>query len=74
MTRGVVDRALGALEDFDEKQIALELALRRHKHMGRLPENAAKTRLYGFLKRRGFTGEAVFHALSKLYKQTETFE
>ena len=63
-----VDAALGAIEDFDERQVAMDLALRRHQHMSRLPENVSKARLYGFLKRRGFTNESVFYALAKLYK------
>ena len=70
----VISRTLGNLEDFDEKQIALETALKRHKNMSRLPENVSKPRLYGFLKRRGFTSEAVFFALGKLYKHVENFE
>ena len=70
----VVSRTLNGLEDFDEKQIALDAVLKRHKTMGRLPENVSKTRLYGFLKRRGFTSEAVFYALGKLYKHVESFE
>ena len=63
-----VESALGSLQDFDERQVALDIAVRRHQHMTRLPQNVSKVRLYGFLKRRGFTSDAVFYALSKLYK------
>ena len=70
----VISRVLDSLEDFDEKQIALDTAVKRHKTMGRLPENVSKARLYGFLKRRGFTSEAVFFALARLYRRTENFE
>ncbi len=70
---GVVNCALDSIEDFDEKQIALESALRRHRRMTGLPQNISKARIYGFLKRRGFTNESVFYALSKLYRQTEDF-
>lgn len=62
------ENALSSIRDFDERQVALDIALRRHQHMTRLPENISKARLYGFLKRRGFTSESVFYALSKLYK------
>ena len=71
--RAVVDRALGSVDDFDERQVALDIAQRRHRRMSRLPENVSRARLYGFLKRRGFAGEAVFYALSKLYKKAENF-
>ena len=74
VSRAAVDRALGSLEDFDEKQMALELALRRQKSMRSVPDQTAKTRLYGLLKRRGFGSEAVFYALGKLYKDTGSFE
>ena len=67
----LVERALDSLEDFDEKQIALESALKRYRHMTELAPNVSKARLYGFLKRRGFSDEAVSHALSKLCGQTE---
>jgi regulatory protein len=69
----MVERALGSIADFDEKQIALEMALRRHQRMTQLPQNISKARLYGFLKRRGFTHESVFYALSKLYRQSDPF-
>ena len=65
-----VESALGSIQDFDERQVALDIAVRRHQHMTRLPQNVSKARLYGFLKRRGFTSEAVFYALSKLYKES----
>ena len=70
----VVLQALGTLVDFDEKQTALNMATRRHQRMSGLAENVSKARLYGFLKRRGFTGEAVFYALSKLYSRVEDFQ
>ena len=70
----IVQQALGTLVDFDEKQTALDMATRRHQRMSGLDENVSKARLYGFLKRRGFTGEAVFYALTQLYKGAESFE
>lgn len=74
VSQGLVRRTLDSLEDFDEKQVALDLALRRHKSVSRLPEATAKARLYGFLRRRGFTGEAVSYALTRLYKDMGSFE
>ena len=68
---GIVRQALGSLEDFDEKQIAWEAALKRRRSMKGLPADVTQSRLYGFLKRRGFTGEAVFYVLSRLYETTE---
>ncbi len=67
------ERALESIKDFDEKQVALEMALRRYQHMTRLPKHISKARLFGFLKRRGFSSESVFYSLSKIYKSTESF-
>ena len=64
----VVERALGSIEDFDEKQIALQIAQNRFKRITGLPENISKARLYGFLKRRGFSNESVYYSFSKLYR------
>ena len=68
LSPAVVNRALGAIEDFDEKELAFETALKRYQRMRGLPEKTSKARIYGFLSRRGFSSEAVFYSLSKLYK------
>ena len=74
VSAATAERVLGSLEGFDENQVALGAALRRHRNMTGLPENTAKARIYGFLKRRGFAQDAVSYALSKLYRQTEGIE
>lgn len=74
LSPSVVKSALGSLEDFDEKQVALDSALKRHRQMKGLPDKVSKTRLYGFLKRRGFNSESVSYALSKIYGQMENFQ
>ena len=70
----VAERALGTLEDFDEKEIALEAASKRYRLMKGVPEKTSKARLYGFLKRRGFSQESVSYVLSKLYRNAENLE
>ncbi len=70
----VIERAIGSIEDFDEKQIALDLAQHRYERVKGLPENISKARLYGFLKRRGFSNESVFYSISKLYRNAENLE
>ena len=70
----VAERALGSIEDFDEKEIALEAASRRHRLMKGVSEQTSKARIYGFLKRRGFSQESVSYVLMKLYRNAESME
>lgn len=72
LPEAAVSRALGAIADFDEKEVALETAKKRFRSMSGLPEKTSKARLYGFLGRRGFSSEAIFYSLSKLYKDAGT--
>ena len=74
VSAAVAERALGSIEDFDEKEVALEAASRRHRLMKNVPAQTSKARIYGFLKRRGFSQESVSYVLSKLYRNAESIE
>ena len=74
ISEAVAQRALGSIEDFDEKEIALEAASRRHRLMKGVSEQTSKARIYGFLKRRGFSQESVSYVLTKLYRNAESME
>ena len=74
ISASVAERALGSIEDFDEKEIALEAASKRHRLMKGVSNQVSKARIYGFLKRRAFSQEAVSYALSKLYRNAESVE
>ena len=74
VSAAVAERALGSIEDFDEKEVALEAASRRHRLMKNVPAQTSKARIYGFLKRRGFSQESVSSVLSRLYHNAENME
>ncbi len=71
LSPALIGRALGSIEDLDEKEIALEAARKRFRQLSALPEKTSKARLYGFLGRRGFSSEAIFYSMAKLYKHAE---
>jgi len=51
-----------ALEDYDEEEEvdrAIEIALKRIAQLGDVDDQTAERRLYGYLQRRGYSGEAV---------------
>lgn len=60
--------AMETLSDYDEKAAAKEIAERRVDTMRDLPREKKKQRLYGFLKRRGFSDDVVFSVMNELVK------
>ncbi len=58
--------AMETLSDYDEKTAAREIARRKVDGMTELPRDKKKRRLYGFLKRRGFSDEVVFSVMGEL--------
>ena len=64
----IVSDTLANLKDFDEAASALELATKRFQHTTGVSDLKKKSRIYGFLKRRGFSDDVVFQVLKKLLK------
>jgi regulatory protein len=60
--------AMETLSDYDEKAAAMEIAEQRAGTMEGLPREKKKQRLYGFLKRRGFSDDVVFTVMNKVIK------
>jgi regulatory protein len=71
LSKELVSRTIEDLGEYDETEIAYQLVFSRfHKMTGVSPEKK-KARLFGFLKRRGFSNAAIFSVLSKLFKDQE---
>ena len=64
----VIRETVDNLKDYDEKGMVRELAKKRLKSMTGIPKEKKKTRLYGFLKRRGFGNDAIFPVMDELLK------
>ena len=67
----VVDETLASLHDLDEKKMARDLVFKRFQKMTGLSVEKKKARIFGFLKRRGFTHDAIFDAMKELFKDVE---
>lgn len=61
----VIEEALGEFDRDAEYDNALEIALARAQHLRGVEYEAAKRRLYGYLARRGFSGEVVGRAVAE---------
>ena len=64
----LIGAALAGLKDFDEKAAARELVFRRFQKMSGVSDEKKKSRLYAFLKRRGFDNDTIFSVLADLIK------
>jgi regulatory protein len=68
LAKDLVARTLEGLGDYDERQAAKDLVAGRFRKMSGVTDRTKKTRLYAFLKRRGFSNDAIFGALSDLFR------
>jgi regulatory protein len=69
--RTLADRAIAevfAEHEIDESAQAREAALRKVRALAKLEPHVAKRRLYGFLARKGFGGEAIKAGLEELQR------
>ena len=62
ISASAVDAALELIDDDDELAKATQLALQRVRQFSKLDEETAERRLYGFLSRRGYSGNTVREA------------
>ncbi|MFH1848545.1 MAG: regulatory protein RecX [Candidatus Omnitrophota bacterium] len=61
-----IDKIMADVKDeTDEFEVVRNLAFRRLAHMGGLDKATAKRRLFNFLKRRGFSFDAIMRALDE---------
>ncbi|MBU4333274.1 MAG: recombination regulator RecX, partial [Candidatus Omnitrophica bacterium] len=55
-------------DNFDELSIVIELAQRRLEKYKNIDDQKARQRLYGYLTRRGFSGNSIRKTLTELFK------
>ncbi len=66
----VVARTMEGLEGYDEKRAAVDLVRLRMAKMTGVSAQKKKARVFGFLKRRGFSNSAIFSVFDELFKDT----
>ena len=71
LSKETVQKSLESLGDYDERKTARDLAFGRFQKMTGLSDEKKKARLFGFLRRRGFSTETIFSVLSELFFATE---
>ena len=62
----IQDELRKATEEVSEEDIVFQLAIQRMAKYQALDETKAKQRIYGYLSRRGFSGQAIYKTLKKL--------
>ena len=72
ISKEVAAGALARLGDYDEKKAAKELVFTRFQKMTGISNEKKKTRIYGFLSRRGFSNDAIFSALKELFREGDS--
>lgn len=63
---GVIEEALGELDDDEEHDLLREAATERARKMGSLDRQTAERRLLGFLARRGWSGERAIRVVREV--------
>lgn len=71
LSKETVQKSLESLGDYDEKKAAKDLVSGRFQKMTDLSEEKKKARLFGFLRRRGFSTNTIFSVLSDLFKDIQ---
>ncbi len=69
VSSSIIEETLSNLTDYDEKEAVRKLVTARFRRMEGLPAEKKKARLFGFLKRRGFSSDAIFTVLDELVKE-----
>ncbi len=64
----LIQTTLSKLVDYDEKEAVRKLVTAKISRMKDVPPQKVKARLFGFLKRRGFSSEVIFSVFSEILK------
>lgn len=68
----IIEAALEeARREYNEEDIAKELAVARLKTFGKLNKLKAKKRIFDYLRRRGFSTDVVYRVIRGLYREVE---
>jgi len=68
LSKETIKKTIDTLEEYDEKKAARDLVWGRFQKMTGISDEKKRSRLFGFLKRRGFSNDAIFSVLTELFK------
>ena len=63
-----ISETLQGLEDYDEKKAAKEAVSLKFSKMTGISKEKKKSRIFGFLKRRGFASDTIFKVMDELFQ------
>lgn len=66
VSREVIQGAVGAVDEEQERERALTAARQKWKSLSNLPADVARRRLYGILSRRGFNSTVIRFAITQV--------
>ncbi len=67
ISRDIVEKAISSVSDQEEHRAAWDLVFRRFQKMKGVTRQKKKARLYGLLRRRGFSQNVIFSVLDELF-------
>lgn len=67
-------RAIAGLGEYDERQAAKDLVALRVSKMTGISVDKKKARVFGLLKRRGFSNQTIYSVFDELFKDTGNLE
>jgi regulatory protein len=71
LSRETIGKAIEDLGEVDEKKTARDLVAGRFAKMTGVSDEKKKSRLFGFLKRRGFASQTIYAVLNELFRDME---
>ena len=71
LSKELVENTIKGLQDYDEKKSARDLVYTRFQKMTGVSKEKKKSRIYGFLKRRGFQNDVIFETLNEIINEDE---
>ena len=72
--KGIVTKTMEGLTEYDEHAAARELVSLKFAKMSGVSDEKKKARLFGFLKRRGFSNGIIFDVLKQLFSEVEDLD
>ena len=71
LSNPLIDETIQNLQEYDEKKIVRDLVYTRFQKMTGVSKEKKRSRIYGFLKRRGFDNDVIFATIDELIHDDE---
>lgn len=68
LSDALIQKTVSEIKDYDEVKMAKDLITRRFSKMTGVSPQKRKARIFGFLKRRGFTGNVIAPVMNDFFK------